>query len=129
MPIETFIERWFAFGLLVFGLSHLLHPVRWAAFVQPLQQRESGAFLVGLFNLPLGLAVVLGHNVWVWGITVIVTVLGWSMILKGVAYLLFPRAISHVMPTGERMVQGFRGAGVVCILLGALLIYHSFYQR
>ena len=129
MPIETLIERWFAIGFLIFGLSHLLYPAKWAALFLPLRQRETGGLLLALFNLPLGLMVVLGHNVWVWGIPVVVTLAGWVMILKSVVYLLFPRALSCVMPTDERMVRAFRIAGAVSMLLGALLSYDSFYQR
>ena len=129
MPIETLIERWFAIGWLIFGLSHVLYPAKWAALFLPLRERETGGLLLALFNLPLGLVVVLGHNVWVWGIPVAVTLAGWVMILKSVVYLLFPRALSRVMPTDERMESAFRIAGAVSILLGALLIYDSFYQR
>ena len=129
MPIETLIERWFAIGFLIFGLSHLLYPAKWAALFLPLRERETGGLLLALFNLPLGLVVVLGHNVWVWAIPVVVTLAGWVMILKSVVYLLFPRALSRVMPTDERMVRAFRIAGAVSMLLGALLSYDSFYQR
>ena len=123
MPIEILIERWFAVGLLIFGLSHLLYPDKWAALFLPLRERETGGLLLGLFNLPLGLVVVLGHNVWVWGIPVVVTLAGWVMILKSVVYLLFPGALPRVMPTDKRMVSAFRMAGAVSILLGTLLIY------
>jgi len=129
MPIETLIERWFAIGLLIFGLSHALYPAKWAALILPLRERETGGLLLALFNLPLGLVVVLGHNVWVWGIPVAVTLAGWVMILKSAIYLLFPRTLSRMMPTAERMKSAFRIAGAVGILLGALLIYDSFYQR
>ena len=129
MPIETLIERWFAIGFLIFGLSHLLYPAKWAALFLPLRERETGGLLLALFNLPLGLVVVLGHNVWVWGIPVVVTLAGWVMILKSVVYLLLPRALSRLMPTSERMERAFRIAGALGIVLGTLLIYDSFYQR
>ena len=129
MSFETLIERWFAIGFLIFGLSHLLYPAKWAAVFLPLRERETGGLILALFYLPLGLGVVLGHNVWVWGIPVAVTLAGWVMILKSVVYLLFPRALSRVMPTKERMESAFRIAGAVGILLGGLLIYDWFHHR
>ena len=123
MPLDTLIERWFAVGWLVFGLSHLLYPAQWAALFLPLRERKSGGFLLALFNLPVGLLVVLWHNVWVWDIPVVVTVAGWVMVLKSVVYLLFPQAVSLVMPTEERMTRGFRIAGVVSIVPGVLLLH------
>ena len=129
MTVEALIERWFAVGWLIFGLSHLLYPRKWAALFLPLRERETGGLLLGLFNLPIGLVVVIGHNVWVWGIPVVVTLAGWVMVLKSVVYLLFPGTLSRVMPTEERMERAFRIAGAISILLGTLLIYDSFYQR
>ena len=126
MTVEALIERWFAVGWLIFGLSHLLYPRKWAALFQPLRERDTGGLLLGLFNLPIGLVVVLGHNVWVWGIPVVVTLAGWVMVFKSVVYLWFPGTLTRVMPTEERMERAFRIAGAVSILLGALLIYDFF---
>jgi uncharacterized protein YjeT (DUF2065 family) len=126
MTVEALIERWFAVGWLIFGLSHLLYPRKWAALFLPLRERGTGGLLLGLFNLPMGLVVVIGHNVWVWGLPVIVTLAGWVMVLKSVVYLLFPGTLSRVMPAEKQMEHAFRIAGAVSILLGALLIYDSF---
>lgn len=128
LPIDTLIERWFAIGLLIFGLSHLLYPAAWAALFLPLRERETGGFLLAMFNLPLGLVVVLGHNIWAWDLAVVVTTAGWVMTLKSVVYLLFPRALPRVLPGEDRMPGAFRGAGAVGAALGLLLIYNSFFQ-
>ena len=129
MPLDLLIERWFAIGWLIFGLSHLLYPAKWAALFLPLRERETGGLLLGTLNLLLGLFIILAHNVWMWGPPVIVTVVGWLITLKGVVYVLFPRALNRVMPSAEKLQQAFRIAGVVMIVLGALLVYESFYRR
>ena len=129
MSLELLVERWLGIGWLVFGLSHLLYPGKWAALFLPLREREFGGLLIAVFNLPLGLAIVLAHNVWVWDLPVIVTLAGWVMVVKSVCYLLFPRALLAVMPAGKRMERGFRIAGAVMAVLGALLVYDSFYRK
>ena len=129
VPLDLLIERWFAIGFLVFGISHLLYPGKWAALFLPLRERDTGGLLVATFTLPLGLIIVLAHNIWVWGLPVIVTLLGYGMILKSLFYLFFPRALFPLMASGRRMRRGFTIAGVAMILLGALLLYDSFYRR
>ena len=128
MSLDILIDRWFAIGALVFGLSHLLYPAKWAALFLPLRQHASGGLLLGTLNLLLGLFVILAHNVWTWGIPVFVTLAGWIMTVKSVVYLLFPRALARVMPTDVGMQRAFRIAGVVGIIVGALLAYDSFYR-
>ena len=63
MPLDILIERWFAIGWLVFGLSHLRYPAKWAALSLPLRESETAGLLFGTFYLLLGLFVALGHNV------------------------------------------------------------------
>src|SRR5438093_12298008 len=96
MPLEIIIARWFAVGCLVFGLSHLLFPAKWADLMLPLRERENGGLLLGVFNLPVGLVGGLGHNLWAWGLPLIVTVVGWGMTLKGAIDLLLPASLAHV---------------------------------
>lgn len=130
MSINLMIERWFAIGGLIFGLSHLLHPAKWAALVLPLRERESGGLLMGTMNLLLGSFLILGHNVWTWGIPVIATLVAWIMTVKGITYLLFPRSLALVMPAeAVKQERAFRVAGVVSIVLGALLAYHSWWPQ
>jgi hypothetical protein len=75
------------------GLSHALQPSRWAALFGDLLPRPCAALYIGIFTLPLGLLIVLTHNVWVLGLPVVVTVIGWAWTVKSVGYLLYPRAL------------------------------------
>ena len=111
------------------GLSHVLHPAKWSALLLPLRERETGGFILAAMSLPAGLLIVLGHNVWVWGIAVIVTVAGWMMSLKSVIYLLVPNAHVRVMPSKVRFEKGSRIIGGVMMVLGALTAYDSFFRR
>ncbi len=134
MPIELLIARWVAVVWLICGLSHVLFPAKWGDLLLPLRDRETGGFILAAISLPLGLVIILGHNIWVWDLPVIVTVAGWMTTAKGVVYLLFPRAHMHVMRSGERvtgagMENGFRIVGAVMVLLGAITAYDSFFRR
>ena len=61
-----------------------------AAFVMLLRD-PAALWLAGMAGLAAGLALVLCHNVWSGGApTVVVTVVGWVILVKGVALLLVP---------------------------------------
>ena len=129
MHTELLIERWFAIGMLLFGFSHAVHPGKWAALFLPAREGEAGGLMIATFTLPLGLIVILTHNVWVWGLPVIVTLLGWAMSVKSVIYLFFPGAARRVMPAAGELRKGFRIAGAVMILLGILIGYEAFFRK
>ncbi|MBI4657265.1 MAG: hypothetical protein HY735_00190 [Verrucomicrobia bacterium] len=129
MPLDTLIARWVAILWLICGVSHLLHPATWAKLLLPLRDRDTGGFILAGMSLPVGLIIILGHNIWVWGLPVIVTVAGWMTTLKSVIYLLFPRAHVRVMSSDVRVERGIRIVGAVLMVLGALTAYDSFYRR
>jgi hypothetical protein len=129
MPLSTLIARFLSVSWLIIGLSHVLHPRVWTALLLPLRDRDTGGFVIGALSLPLGLVVVLGHNLWVWDLPVIVTVVGWATTIKSVAYLLLPRAHARVMADGARVERGVRVVGAVMFALAAVAAYDAFFRR
>jgi len=129
MDLPTLIARFTSVGMIISGLSHLLNPAGWTALVLPLREREGGGLLLGSLSLPFGLVIVLGHNVWVLGLPLIVTLLGWLTTIKCTIYLLIPWAHRRAMPTGRQMERGFKIAGGLMVLLGALAAYDAFFCR
>jgi threonine/homoserine/homoserine lactone efflux protein len=85
--------------------------------------------LLGAISLPFGLVIVLGHNICVWGLPLIVTVLGWLITLKCTIYLLVPWAHRRAMPNSQRMERGLRLVGGLIVFLGALAGYDAFFCR
>ena len=122
--MEIAIERFVALSLLVIGVSHIAQPRMWVDFFIILRQKgDVGVALVAFTNFPVGALIVSFHNVWA-GWPMIVTILGWGWTLKGALYFIYPaqgrRMLARIAP--ERAFE-FVVAGVVFLLLGALLIY------
>src|SRR4030066_757137 len=63
-------------------------------------------FITGALALVAGLAVVNAHNLWVPDWRVIVTVLGWLLILRGIMNLVFPTTVQTL---GDRIVASQSG--------------------
>ncbi len=66
---------------------------------------HSGPWMLfsGMVATGVGLAVVLGHQVWSGGaLPIVVTLVGWAALLKGIVLLLVP---------AERVADGYRGIG------------------
>ncbi len=123
MTASLLVERWCAAGFLVFGLSHMVQAGKWVALFQPLRERETAGLLLGLFYLPLGLAIILLHPAWTWSPAVIVTFTGWALTAKSLVYLLLPGALQSMFRRCELKARAFRIAGAAMILLGAVLAW------
>ncbi len=121
-------EQFVAVAILVTGLSHALQPGLWSELFGDLLGRPYAALVIGVFTLPLGLFVVLTHNVWVLGLPVIVTLLGWGWTLKGVLYLIRPRSLEHWRDAaaGPQARRSFIVVGSVMAVVGIALAWHAF---
>jgi len=59
-------------------------------------------FLLGFLDFAGGLAIVLVHNVWVADWRIIITLLGWLLMVRGAVRILIP---DQVKPFGARMLR------------------------
>jgi hypothetical protein len=122
--METSIEKLVALSFLVTGLSHLLQPRAWAEFFIMLREKgETGSFINALLHFPMGALIVSFHNVW-HGWPLLVTLIGWSLVIKSTLYLTFPkvglRSLARV--SVERSWE-FAVAGVFGVAISGLILF------
>src|SRR5712692_8780052 len=90
------------FGVL--GLSHILQPKAWAEFFILLRGKgEAGAFVDGLLNLPLGGVIVGFHNIWS-GIPVVLTLVGWGLLIHGLISFCAPKQRLRMMARRSQLI-------------------------
>jgi hypothetical protein len=78
-------------------------------------------FLTGILTLLAGVAIVNVHNVWVPDWRVIVTVLGWLLVLRGIMLIIFPLTVQVF---GDRVAMseaGVTAGATLTFVLGAIL--------
>jgi hypothetical protein len=82
---------------------------------------ERGLALVGLMTLGIGAAMVVGHNVWI-GWPIIITLIGWVSLLKGICLLFFPNSLLKIY---QKMLghNWIYVSAVIGVILGLVLIY------
>ena len=127
--MELAIQKLAAINLLIIGLSHIFQHRAWAEFfIRWREKGEVGVFYTALLHMPIGTLIVSFHNVWS-GIPVVLTVLGWGWVLKGLLYFVYPkhglRMLNRVTP--ERSWE-FIIPGVIMVVYALALTYHIFRQ-
>ncbi len=118
--VEVLAAIWFG----VLGLSHILQPRVWAEFFILLCAKgKPGAFVDGFLNLPIGGVIVGFHNTWS-GIPLILTLVGWGLIIKSLIRFCAPTQGLRMMArvSLERSWE-FQVAGVGLLALAGLLGY------
>ena len=87
---------------------------------------DDKAFVIstGYITLLMGLVTVILHNIWIWDWPVIITILGWSTLIKGIMKVGFPEQINK---QAQRFKKKQWLSALFIIALGAFLLWKSFY--
>jgi uncharacterized protein YjeT (DUF2065 family) len=122
--MEIAIRKLAALCFLVIGLSHIFQPRVWAQFFIDLYNKgETGSFINAFIHFPLGAVIVAFHNVWR-GIPLVLTLIGYSLVLKSLIYFLFPKqALKSLARVSLDRSWEFVIAGVASLGISGLLIF------
>jgi vacuolar-type H+-ATPase subunit I/STV1 len=91
-PLTIYLSRLIGLFLLVAALAMLVDKPGTLDAVHAIAEQRSMQIVLGMVGVAIGLAVVLGHQIWSGGILpVVITLLGWIMLIRGVVLLLMSR--------------------------------------
>ena len=124
MELSLFLAKVLGLYLLIVCVALLVKRKMWLSMVEKLADSIPLMVVSGAFTLILGLALVVSHNVWTTDWRVIVTLLGWATIVKGMLRLFFPEKIK---PLAMKLAGNWLVIWVLLFfLVGAYLIYIGF---
>jgi len=107
-----------------FVIESLIYLFRLKVFLERLGDRAF-VTLDGYLSFTLGLVTIILHNIWVADWRVIITVLGWLFLLRGVVRISFPETIYKMTPKLTSKPALVRIMLAALVFLGALLIWLS----
>src|ERR1700687_2629821 len=102
MSTSVFIARLIGPVMLVIGLAVLTNQSAFRAMAEECLRSRALLFLSGLIIMPVGLAIVLTHNIWAADGRVMITLFGWLNLIGGAVRLCAPE---YVMQTGRAMLK------------------------
>lgn len=121
--MEIAIEKLAVICFFLFGISHVVQPRSWAEFFIWLREKgTTGSFINGWIHFPLGALIVAFHNVWQ-GIPAVLTVLGYTWVIKGFIYFVFPQyGLKMMQRVSVERAWHFVAGGIILVALGGLFL-------
>jgi hypothetical protein len=114
MPTSIFLAKLLGPILLVAGIAMLVNRRGLDAIAQELLGSPL-LLLLGIIDFAVGLAIVLTHNVWVADWRLIITLLGWLLMVRGAVRMLIPEQAKAL---GTKLLKN---STVICASLGATI--------
>jgi hypothetical protein len=96
------------------------------ALVEPVAHDPALVVVSGVLSFVAGLAVVRVHNHWAADWTVLVTILGWLLLIGGLVRMLFPLWLAGMAASLGRSTGMIAGEAVVLLVIGLYLSYNAY---
>ena len=95
------------------------------AAMEEMMRNEGTLWLWGFFALAMGAIMVVLNNFWTSGLELVITIIGWLALIKGIVIMLFPSAM---LTFYKRIIKDelLMWIGLVALILGIVLLYLGF---
>ena len=125
MELSLFLAKAIGVGLMLIAASMLVNrkniDLLFEAYRSP-----SAVYITGIVETLLGIMMVIAHNIWVADFRLIITLIGWMLVLRGVGRTFSPSRIPRMLERFRVMDSIFAPLLVAIFLVGAYLAYAGF---
>lgn len=125
MDSSLFLGKILGLYLVIVGLAYILNRNFFQEMIRDFDKNTAVYLLGSIIALLFGLFIVVSHNVWEWSWRVVITVIGYLGLIKGVLLLNFPNGWKKVSKLFVHKEMNLYFGGI-SIVLGIFLLYHSF---
>lgn len=129
METSVFIARIFGLCYLIIGIGFIFNRKAFQQLMDDFCKNAALLFYGGLLALVIGLVIILTHNVWVANWTVIITIIGWIGLIKGIWIIVFPDTVYKFMQAYQRNKNLLIVHSIVALIFGAVLTFFGFFAK
>ena len=99
---------------IITGFGVITGRIDFLEIVNNLESSPALRYLAGAVGMIFGMILVTNHNIWVLDWPVVITVVGWALMLGGAEVVLIPRSISW----GKGLLKNSKLLGVFMLVIG-----------
>ncbi len=120
-----FLAKVFGFYLTILSVLMLVRRESFIARVNTLLESPATLFFSAIVTLIIGILLVVSHNIWTMGWAVLITILCWWVLIKGILRLYFPE-IDRKWTTAFTKTNVYYSSAIIMLVLGIFFLYLSF---
>lgn len=124
MELSIFVAKILAIFYLSMGIGVLIGQVNVNKMMDSFEKSQGLTVMSGFFMIVIGMLLVNAHNIWVKDWTVLITIVGWACLIKGIFFTAFPRLMFCFK--GVYKYFNMQLLSVLVIAIGLLFGYFGF---
>ena len=127
MGTSVFIARIFGLCYLIIGIGFMFNRKAFQQVMVDFCKNAALVFFAGLFALVIGVVIILNHNVWVSNWTVMITIIGWAGLIKGIWMIVLPNTLPAFMEAYQKNESLPIIHSIAALILGIVLTFFGFF--
>ena len=126
MDLSIFLSKVLGIYLIVMSVAFVTQEKRLKPLMLNMMHDSALVLVAGFMALIMGILLVVSHNMWVKDWRVIITIVGWTTLLKGMSIILFPDFLVNLSIKWMQNKIAYYATFFFTFLIGALLIYFGY---
>ena len=122
MALSILVAKILALIYLAAGVAALSGKMSFVKIVDDFEKSTALTFMTGFMAIVIGMLLVEYHNLWAWEWPVLITIVGWASIIKGLMFIAFPNMISFFKPWYKKNQTW----GTLMVVVGLIFGYFGF---
>lgn len=111
------------------GIGILINPDFYKKLFEDFIEHASVMYLGGIMALAIGYLILAFHNTWTKDFSVIITIVGWLALIKGIVILIRPKIIIALSKAIAKNESVLKIEAIVVIILGLAFSFLGFYPK
>ena len=124
MELSVFIAQILGLVYVSFGLGLLINGDYYKKVIDDMLKNTGFMIYGGMMALVFGFLIVKHHNLWVQDWRVLITLLGWIGLIKGVLLFVAPKAL---LDFSKPLLKDMNVLGVGVLIMGSVIGYFGFF--
>ena len=116
----------FSLGYIAIGIGILLNPDFYRKLYEDFIVNNSTLYIGGVMGLVIGYLIVSFHNTWTMDWSVIITIIGWIALIKGILILIQPKMMITLIKARLKKENILKIEAIAVIIIGLAFSFLGF---
>jgi len=129
MDVSKFLSKVIGLYEVIISLAMLINMPLFTSNIEAMMENGPLMIFIGCMTVIMGILLVVSHNIWQWRWALLVTIVSWIVLLKGMSILMFPHALDSIslqFITNEHFAYFI---AMMDLLIGLVFCYFGFRRK
>lgn len=126
MDVSYFLAKVIGLYFVIFGISMLIAKSSYQEMLKDVIAHPAVILMGGSISLLLGVLIVVNHNIWDMNWRLLITLIGWIILIRGFIWTTFPKKIQSMVTKYVQSSFPYYISTVIMIVLGLILCFIGF---